>query len=73
MIRNMTGPTELFSQQTHADKYRGPNEDFGEAMSRIAGAVKDGQDHYHKFRETLLEMRFLPPAECKRLWVQLKE
>jgi ribonucleoside-diphosphate reductase alpha chain len=65
MIRNMTGPTELFSQQTHADKYRGPNEDFGEAMSRIAGAVKDDEDHYHKFREALLEMRFLPPGRVQ--------
>ena len=65
MTSNQPGPTELFSQQTHAEKYRGPNEDFSEAMSRIANACKDDDNHYHAFREALLEMRFLPPGRVQ--------
>lgn len=54
------GPTQPFSEQVHAEKYRGKGETFKEAMNRIAGALEDSDDHFRKFRETLLEMRFLP-------------
>jgi len=56
----MSGPQLPFSQELHAQKYRGEGESFREAMSRIAGALQDTQEHYHAFRDILLDQRFLP-------------
>lgn len=54
------GPVTAFSQELHAAKYRRPDEDFREAMNRIAAGLKDDDKHFHAFRSILLDMRFLP-------------
>lgn len=56
----MQGPTLPISQHIHQEKYRSEGETFYEAMSRIADALKDGDEHFARFREILLDMRFLP-------------
>lgn len=56
----MVGPTIPACDAIHAEKYRGPNESFREAMNRIAGCLQDDHDHYMSFRQILLDMRFLP-------------
>ena len=57
---NLLGPTLPFSEQLHAEKYRSKGETFKEAMTRIAGALEDNEDHFRMFRDALLEMRFMP-------------
>lgn len=54
------GPQLPFSEELHAGKYRGENEPFREAMNRVANGLKDNGEHYHQFRDALLNMRFLP-------------
>jgi len=54
------GPQNPFSESLHAEKYRAPGESFREAMNRVASALKEDDEHYHAFREALLDMRFLP-------------
>ena len=58
--RNSRGPRTQAADVLHAMKYRSPGEDFREAMNRVAFKLADGGDHYHEFREVLLEQRFLP-------------
>jgi len=58
--KKMSGPTLPISQEIHAEKYRGPNEDFREAANRIANALKDDEAHFRAFREIYLDMRFAP-------------
>tara|TARA_R110000796_G_scaffold13733_5_gene44262 strand:- start:9281 stop:11032 length:1752 start_codon:yes stop_codon:yes gene_type:complete len=59
------GPTLRISQEIHAMKYRGKNETFKEAMTRVADALKDDAEHYEVFREALLEQRFLPAGRVQ--------
>lgn len=54
------GPTLPVSKWIHALKYRGVNESFKEAMSRVANELRDSEEHYHLFRDILLEQKFLP-------------
>ncbi len=54
------GPSLPFSEKLHAEKYRGRDESFKEAMNRIAGALEDNDAHFRAFREILLDMRFMP-------------
>jgi len=54
------GPQTKAADDLHAMKYRSRNEDFREAMNRVAFGLKDSDAHYHEFREILLEQRFLP-------------
>lgn len=61
----MHGPQVPYSQELHAQKYRGPGESFREAMNRIASALKDDDRHYADFREALLGMRFLPAGRVQ--------
>jgi len=56
----MLGPQNPFSEALHAEKYRAHGESFREAMNRVASALKDDDDHYHAFRDALLNMRFMP-------------
>jgi len=58
--RNSRGPRTQAADVLHAMKYRSPGEDFRESMNRVAFKLADGGDHYHAFREVLLEQRFLP-------------
>lgn len=59
------GPQVPFSQELHAQKYRGPGESFREAASRVASALSDGDEHYADFRDTLLNMRFMPAGRIQ--------
>lgn len=46
-------------------KYRLKGETFREKCTRIAGALKDDKSHFLKFRETLLDQRFLPAGRVQ--------
>lgn len=59
-MTNQYGPKTEFADQLHAMKYRERNEDFREAMNRIAFGLRDSDSHYHDFRDILLNMRFMP-------------
>lgn len=65
MSATIVGPRQIYSEQVHASKYRLPGESFRDAMSRVAGALQDNKDHYHTFREVLLDMRFLPAGRVQ--------
>ncbi len=59
------GPTLPISDSIHAMKYRAKGETFKEAMTRVADALKDSDEHYNQFRDTLLSMRFLPAGRVQ--------
>ena len=59
------GPQHPFCDQVHAEKYRGTNESFPEAMNRIASAMADNAKHYHQFRDVIREMRFMPAGRVQ--------
>jgi ribonucleoside-diphosphate reductase alpha chain len=63
--KKMTGPQVPFSEELHAQKYRGEGEGFREAMNRIASNLRDDDTHYHEFRDILLEQRFLPAGRIQ--------
>lgn len=65
MTQNIVGPRTDFADYQHAKKYRGPGESFRDAMSRVANALQDNDDHYHAFRDILLEMRFMPAGRVQ--------
>jgi ribonucleoside-diphosphate reductase alpha chain len=54
------GPTTPASIATFRDKYCQPGEGFREVCNRVAFALSDSPEHYHKFRSILLDMRFIP-------------
>jgi ribonucleoside-diphosphate reductase alpha chain len=55
----MYGPQVPFSEEIHAEKYRGEGEDFREAKGREAGAMCDGPDHFQTYREIVMTMRYM--------------
>ena len=59
------GPTIPLSDEIHALKYRGKGESFYEAMTRVADALKDDDQHFKAFRDCLLDMRFLPAGRVQ--------
>lgn len=59
------GPTLPISEEIHQLKYRQDGESFREAMSRIADSLKDSDEHFHQFRDILLDMRFLPAGRVQ--------
>lgn len=61
----MFGPQVPFSQEIHSQKYRGDGETFRDAMNRIAGSLKDDDEHRADFRDALLNMRFLPAGRIQ--------
>lgn len=61
----MSGPTLPISEEIHAMKYRGKNETFKEAMTRVADSLKDDTWHYLNLRRILLEQRFLPAGRIQ--------
>lgn len=63
--RKMHGPQVPYSQELHAQKYRGPGESFREASNRIAAALKDDDQHFADFRDALLNQRFLPAGRIQ--------
>ena len=61
----MHGPRLPFSEELHAQKYRQHGESFRDAMNRIASALSDDEDHFRKFRDILLDMRFMPAGRVQ--------
>ncbi|WID41981.1 ribonucleotide reductase of class II [Pseudomonas phage ZQG1] len=59
------GPTLPFSNELHQEKYRQPNESFREGMNRVAAGLKDDDQHFHLFRDILLDMRFMPAGRIQ--------
>lgn len=59
------GPMSPFSDQLHAEKYRAPGESFREAMNRIANVLTETDEEFHKFRDILLNQRFLPAGRIQ--------
>ena len=59
------GPTLNISEEIHAMKYRGKNETFKEAMTRVAEALKDDEAHFSNFRNILYNQRFLPAGRVQ--------
>jgi ribonucleoside-diphosphate reductase alpha chain len=53
------GPYTLAADHVHAMKYRQSGETFCDCANRVASALKDSDEHYHKFREILQEMPFI--------------
>ena len=64
-MKNTYGPTLPISDEIHGMKYRSKGETFKEAMSRVADALKDNEDHFIKFRHILYNMRFLPAGRVQ--------
>ena len=60
MLKNSYGPETEVSMDILLEKHRLPGEDFEEGCSRVANALKDGDDHFRSFRSILLDLRFLP-------------
>lgn len=52
------GPQVPECERTHADKHRLPGESFREGINRIASSLKDDDEHFHQFRNILMDMRF---------------
>lgn len=65
MTERHYGPTIGISEQIHKMKYRADGESFRDAMVRVADGLKDDEDHYHKFKDILLNMRFLPAGRVQ--------
>lgn len=59
------GPKTAYSDQLHGEKYRLPGETFRDAMNRVASALQDGPEHYHSFRDALLNQRFMPAGRIQ--------
>ena len=64
-MRNDFGPSMSISEEIHAMKYRGPNETFKEAMTRVANALADDATHFDQFRSILYHQRFLPAGRVQ--------
>jgi len=54
------GPQVTFSDELHAQKYRGKGETFIESMNRVAGSLKDDEEHFRALQDMLQNQRFLP-------------
>lgn len=61
----MYGPQTRAGEATHAMKYRQQGETFRDAMNRISGSLQDSSEHYHTFRDILLNMRFMPAGRVQ--------
>lgn len=62
---DFAGPISKESDIVHGSKYRGPNENFREAMNRVAAALQDSHEHYTAFRHALMGMFFMPPGRVQ--------
>lgn len=56
----MYGPPTPFAEEIHATKYRSDGETFEQCVYRIAGTLKDSNDHWRALKDVLMDMRFLP-------------
>jgi len=64
-LQKTYGPTLPISEEIHATKYRQDGETFREAMGRIANVLSDDSDHFSKFRNILLDQRFMPAGRVQ--------
>ena len=46
-------------------KYRSKGESFKDAMTRVAEALKDNDEHFREFRDILYDMRFMPAGRVQ--------
>jgi len=53
------------SEFIYKEKYLQAGETFEEGMTRIAGALDDGEEHFRTLREILLDQRFLPAGRIQ--------
>ena len=67
------GPQTQFSDDLHAQKYRATGETFVEAMNRVAGALKDDEEHFRDIQDTLKNMRFLPGGRVQAAMGAIKD
>lgn len=51
-------PKTKAADDLHAMKYRGPSEDFEEAVNRLAFGLADNGHHYHALRDVMMPQRF---------------
>lgn len=56
---------EAVKQLVCAPKYLEPGESFHEGMSRIAGALKDNDEHFQVCQDILVNQRFLPAGRVQ--------
>ena len=61
----MQGPTLPISIELDQMKYRQEGETHKDKCTRIADALKDNEDHFHSFREILIDQRFLPAGRVQ--------
>ena len=59
------GPQTRVGDYFHAMKYRGDGESFREAVNRVASALRDSDEHFHRFRDIMLDMRFMPAGRIQ--------
>lgn len=59
------GPKLGISEEIHSMKYRGKNETFTDAMTRVADTLKDNPEHFEQFRDVLYNQRFLPAGRVQ--------
>jgi len=64
-VKNEYGPSLNISEEIHAMKYRSEGENFREAMTRVAQALKDDEVHFDNFRTILYNQRFLPAGRVQ--------
>jgi ribonucleoside-diphosphate reductase alpha chain len=67
------GPKTQFSDDLHAQKYRAKGETFTESMNRVAGALKDSEEHFRDIQDTLRNMRFLPGGRVQAAMGAIKD
>lgn len=59
------GPINPACDEIHRTKHRQTGENYKEAMTRIASGLKDNDNHFHTFRDILLQMKFLPAGRVQ--------
>lgn len=59
------GPVTAGADAIHAQKHRGPHEDFREATNRLATALSDNSHHYAELREAIGLQKVSPAG---RIW-----
>ena len=64
-MKNDFGPALPISEEIHKMKYRSVGESFKEAMTRVANALKDSDEHFDTFRNILYNQRFLPAGRVQ--------
>lgn len=61
----MAGPSTVYSQRLHAEKYRLPGESFEDGVRRVAVNLCDNESHLRVATDILADMRFLPAGRIQ--------